>query len=108
MIIAAFGERPQEMGGFRTHNPVRLWVRSEFKRCLQQYPDARVLCSLDLGVGQWCAEVATELGRDPDFVGFFQCGEPNDWPSSWHMGQKTHAEAIVRAGKGVAVALATK
>lgn len=91
MLLAAFGEKPQEMGGYRTHNPVRLWIRSVFREALKRHADAELLISLDLGVGQWCAEVAVEENR------VFQAVTHDQPPESWNTAQKTKHEELLRA-----------
>lgn len=67
--IAAFGGRPIDLGGFRDHNPFRLFARERFRRFLRregaagEEEDSILLIAADLGPGQWFAEVAREEAR---------------------------------------------
>lgn len=63
MMLIGMGQRPQDLGGFRTHNPFRLWAQGTFRSMLRARPDARVVIHLTLGAGHWLAEAALAEGR---------------------------------------------
>lgn len=68
LTIGAFGGRPADLGGYRTHNPFRLFARERFRAFLRArvgdagLADLTLLIAADLGPGQWFAEVAREEG----------------------------------------------
>lgn len=68
-IVGAFGGKAADLGGYRDHNPFRLFVRERFRAFLRGAASAgeeeqvHLLIAVDLGPGQWFAEVAQEEGR---------------------------------------------
>lgn len=77
MLIGVIGDSVQELGGYRTHNPFRLYCRRRFKDFIVTVPEAEVMIALRPGVGQWAAEVCAEIPRP------FVVVRPDPWPASW-------------------------
>lgn len=96
-ILCAFGGRPEDLGGYRNHNPFRLYVRAMFRDLIKarmSAGDVRLVCSLALGPGQWCAEVAREAGLQYDAV--FVRDMEGKWPKS----QKDHFDELKKRASG--------
>lgn len=91
MNILVAGDNPNHLGGHADHNPFRLFVKARFRELLRAYPDAGLHLPLQLGPGQWCAEVAVEVGRP------FVAGEVPSAPSRWYERQVKHYEELLAA-----------
>lgn len=99
--IGAFGGRPADLGGFRDHNPFRLFARERFRAFLRregaagEEEDVRILVAASLGPGLWFAEVAREEGRP--YVLVTHGGDEDKWNPT----QRAHAAALARDAETV-------
>jgi ribonuclease HI len=99
-LVAAFGHRPPELGGY-DENPVAARVRDQLAEILaakrELYPDLWLLTGLLLGAEQLAAEAARKAGVPYVAVQPYPAPE-RQWPSS---SQDRYAELIRHAGAAV-------
>ena len=99
-LVAAFGHRPPELGGYGD-NPVATRVREKLAGILaakkQLHPDLWLLTGLLLGAEQLAAEAAREAGVPYIAVQPYPAPE-KQWPST---SQDRYAELIRHAGAAV-------
>ena len=62
MILAFTGHRPTKLGGWKEPNPVKRLVKAELVRLLMELKPEHVVSGMALGVDQWAAEIAFDLG----------------------------------------------
>lgn len=62
MTIAFTGHRPQKLGGFIIPNPTYNHICSEIRAALIKFEPTEVISGMALGVDQWAAEIALDLG----------------------------------------------
>lgn len=90
-LIGVIGDNAQELGGYSTHNPFRLYCRTRFREFIQAVPEADVLIALRPGVGQWVAEVCVEMRRPFEVVMF------EVWPPAWPVNIRTALDHLAAA-----------
>lgn len=98
VVLAITGHRPQKLGGYAPcslHTRVRAAIRSYFA----QHHPARVITGMALGVDQWAAEAALELGVPFTAAVPFQ-GQEKLWPAP---AQARYAQLLTAAAEVVVV-----
>lgn len=77
LILALTGHRPDKLGGF-DDNPLGRAVRRRMREAIEQLRPVKIISGMALGVDQWGAEIAIELGIP--FIAAVPCvGQESKW-----------------------------
>lgn len=79
MTIAFTGHRPNKLGGYAPNNPIRDWVSDRIRQELIRLKPTMVISGMALGVDQWAAQVACDLGI-PFIAAVPFKGQEGMWP----------------------------
>lgn len=97
MIVAFTGHRPDKLGGYGAHNPVRDRVKAALADTLTRLLDPRqtnlAISGMALGFDQWAAEVCLDL-RIPFIAAIPFAGQASAWPLE---SQRHYADLLRRA-----------
>ena len=91
MIAMVNGPGPQQLNGYADHNPVRLFLISEFKRLFKFYKVEAIHTRLELGACMWAAEAALASGVK---LHLYASGEA--YPPRWTNAHKELAGALIK------------
>lgn len=80
MIIGVTGHRPNNLGGWRW-NPIHAKVYQDLRRAFRHLRPTYIITGMALGVDQWAAEVAIELGV-PFIAAVPFEGQEGVWPDA--------------------------
>ncbi len=93
MIVAFTGHRPNKLGGYTTPNPIYDRVRKQIIQVLREIEPDRIISGMALGVDQWAANIAIELGI-PFTAAVPFVGQEDAWPTS---SQKAYDTLLLKA-----------
>jgi uncharacterized phage-like protein YoqJ len=62
MVVMVTGHRPDKLGGYNFHNPLRTWIRERLREELRWYKPSLAVSGMALGVDQDFAHVCIEEG----------------------------------------------
>jgi uncharacterized phage-like protein YoqJ len=83
MIVAFTGHRPDELGGYKD-NPTQVCVKLAIREALQRHKPEKVISGMALGVDQWAAQAAIDLGI-PFIAAVPFKGQETVWPEASQM-----------------------
>lgn len=99
MIVAFTGHRPNKLGGYIIPNPTYNRIRTQIIQVLTEIKPTRIISGMALGVDQWAAQIAVELGiRFTAAVPFR--GQEDAWPTS---SQNTYKALLDQANEVVII-----
>lgn len=81
MKVAFTGHRPNKLGGYKEPNPMRDWLALRIRQELSRLSPELVISGMALGVDQWAAQVAVELGI-PFIAAVPFEGQESMWPEA--------------------------
>lgn len=84
-VVAFTGHRPDKLGGYQPHNPLRdrLMAKLDVRllEILQQHPELYCVSGMALGFDQWAAQVCVRLGI-PFVAAIPFEGQEKRWPET--------------------------
>ena len=80
MVVAFTGHRPNKLGGYRTPNPIYNWVTWCIQEQLEELKPTLVISGMALGVDQWAAQIAHDMGI-PFLAAIPFQGQEKAWPA---------------------------
>lgn len=99
MIVAFTGHRPDKLGGYKLPNPTYLYVCRQIEKTLKELRPHKVISGMALGVDQWAAHIAHNLGI-PFIAAVPFVGQEKAWPCA---SQKTYSKLLKLASEVVIV-----
>lgn len=100
MVLGITGHRPQKLGGYNDATNRSYQIKGMLRKCFLQSKPSCVVSGMALGVDQWAAEVALELGIK--VLALIPCaGQDSKWPPASQTKYAELLERIVQAGGSV-------
>lgn len=99
MTIAFTGHRPNKLGGYHIPNSTHLWVCEQIDQKLVELQPTKIISGMALGVDQWAAWIAVELGI-PFVAAIPFVGQEYAWPDE---SRKEYARLLALASETVVV-----
>ncbi len=99
MIVSFTGHRPDKLGGYNLPNPTYLHVCRQIDKTLRDLKPEKVISGMALGVDQWAANIAIQLGI-PFIAAVPFAGQEKAWPQQ---SQKVFSKLLGKAAEVVIV-----
>jgi uncharacterized phage-like protein YoqJ len=98
LYIAVTGHRPDKLGGYNESNPIAVAVKRHMKEYLGKFnpEETMVISGMALGVDQWWAETAIELG-----IPFIAAIPFFDMEHQWPQSSKDRFNRILKCASDV-------
>lgn len=80
MIIAFTGHRPDKLGGYKLPNPTYIKVCQAIDKALKELKPEKIISGMALGIDQWAANIAHNLGI-PFIAAISFAGQESKWPT---------------------------
>jgi uncharacterized phage-like protein YoqJ len=81
LVVAVTGHRPDKLGGYRLPNPTYNEVITQLKNAFENLKPTMLITGMALGVDQWAAQVALEMGI-PFWAAVPFDGQEGKWPEA--------------------------
>lgn len=99
MVVAFTGHRPSKLGGYDYNSPINLNIREYISNIIQEVKASKVISGMALGVDQFAADSAQDLGI-PWVAAIPFKGQETAWPAS---SQKLYHDLLETAEEKVIV-----
>lgn len=98
LTVAFTGHRPDKLGGWDPLHPVVHRVKTAIRRALAEEWPKYVISGMALGVDQWAAEIAVELGIP--FIAALACDNPE---APWPLPSQERYRALIAKARQVVI-----